>query len=502
MARAILKSLSTIAIVLLSISCNNKDKLEGIPTAIRISSMDFSEAIALAIIPQSVVTAINEQLKSEMVKGDFRAVDKETKSELVDLNPSFDYKLYAINNDGCFYPIPFILTEIGDCESAKWRKIRNHLSLTAESVVAISNDYVQIAYLRLTCDYDWWEDSSFSEKEKNAISNLLRESSGTYWLRLSDLSLLKGPVLYLSNPVTDPREELTPIQEGKSLVCFPSGVNDIECNNHGPILFLDMGDHIEQKSPTSSVSLSRPQALMITSNDRLIPLLGDGEAGHGTWAYDLNLNSTYIDYTPKVADLLDGHSYIYWCHPDTTYLAHSHSTNHQNATLSLYSIIVKENVVDCDLIQSIIVSNDYEHYYNDIKRIWYKNSLIVMGGRPLRVNLDTSDIVEDETITNFPNDYSIYDKTGVTFVCYKDRIAKYSIDSGTIESIPIADGKSPFDWFVSIDRMEYFNGLFLFSGLTRSAESSTLLVNAKSGMVSELNITLYSGDFFKSFCYL
>lgn len=452
-----------------------------LPTSIRVKSIDLTDAAALAVMASS---AVPSSVKTK-APGDGQ-----------------EYRVFIVDTDGNTKLASFTITVEGNQQDTLWENIFQSLSLVPSDIIPYSEEFVMFANVHAVCDYNWREELSESEEDMEValqIESLFEKVSGNYLLRLSDGALFNSPVLVSGNSnYFDDVVKST--SDGKNLVFMPFQMMvSVEASGSDafPVVLTDNGDVLQMITPTQKLLETNVEdyaGFMLTTENRIIPLV----SGDGTWSFSMDLTPTYMDYSASLKSMMSTlsgasrHNYA-WQMGDDVYMLY------RSSKATLWRVFVNGETIDCEQIGSSSVA--FPKYLDDsvvIRKV--ENGLVVFyEGGISTINVLTGEMVQDKIPSGFPQNPLVYDENGIAYTCDASTIQKYDIKSKTKTDIPINWSTTEFGSLVSITNSEFVGGLFTITGLTRTAQTVTVLVDAETGSVTVTDIVNYSGSVVSSY---
>ena len=452
-----------------------------LPTSIQVKSIDLTNAAALAVMASS---AVPSSVKTKAPED------------------GQEYRIFIVDTDGNTKLASFTITVDGNQNDPLWENIFQSLSLVPSDIIPYSEEFVMFANVHAVCDFNWQEELSESEEDTEIalqIQSLFEKVSGNYLLRLSDGALFNSPVSVLGNRYYFD-DVVKSTSDGKNLVFMPfqmmANVEAIGADAF-PVVITDMGDIIQMSTPTQKLletSVEDYAGFFLTPDNRIIPLV----SGDGTWSFSMDLTPSFIDYSARLKSMMSTlsgasrHNYA-WQMGDDAYLLY------RSSKATLWRVFVNGETIDCEQIGSSSVT--FPKYLDEgvvIRKV--ENGLIVFyEGGISTINVLTGEMAQDKIPSGFPQDPLGYDENGIAYTCDASSIQKFDIKSKTKTDIPINWSTTEFGALVSITYSEFVGGVFTITGLTRTAQTVTVLVDAETGAVTVTDIVNYSGSVVSSY---
>ena len=451
------------------------------PTSLKFKSVDISDAAALAVMS-------NPSAPSNI----------RTRAD------GNGYRLYIVDTDGETKLASFEIEVEGNQNDTIWKEIIKTLTLVPTEIVPYSNQFVLLKDVHPVCDYEWEKELSLSDSLSIAIrgtlESLFNQVTGNYLLRLSDGALFNSPVsLGRNSNYFD--DSLRSTADGKNMVLIPfrEMLNEEEFGAYTfPVVLSDMGDNLQMKTPSQQLFEWRDEdyaGFFITTDNRVIPLV----SGNGTWTFSLDLNPLFMDYSdnmkPIIRTLSGAARHNFACQiGDTAYLLYWKSEKVQ-----LYRVFVNEGVIDCERIGDSSVR--FPKYLSTSNAIRKSETGIVVfyNGGISRINVLTGEMSEETIPAGFPGDPLGYDENGIAYTCDGTDVQKFNINTREKTTIPIKWSTTEFGGLVSITNLEYMGGAFIITGLTRTAQTVTVVVDAETGDVNVATLDEYGGSIITSY---
>lgn len=460
------------------------------PSSIKVEKVDLTNAAALAVMPYAADGSIQTKAGEEEYSNRLYIVDKDGKTTLA----SFEFK------------------EEGNFNNKIWKKIRETLTLVPSKIIPITNDLLLLAYVSPVYDYTNWGEDAWGYEENQAISNLLYEISGSYFLRTSDGALFKSPF-----GIQTPEGDVNNVNLGRLLKVSQSNNQIIVCtsdlaqkqseiwfessdgNDFYPWVVTDKGNSFELKRPSEPLFERWEICGFILSDDnRIIPLKS---STNGTWSFDFDLNPLYIDYTPELQSILsfkDSQLNYLFDFESESYLF---GRNYENGLL-LYRVFENGNKLECTLVCSQKCDgNDSTinfDYYSHSAAYNSNGILFMFNGCKVSVDVKNGTITKEDFPDDFPKSIRDYDQNGIAYVFTENEILKYDLNTKKKTEVPIHWEQVDFGGYVTYSAY-YSNGVFSVSGKTRTATSVTVLIDVETGDVTLTDLSEYSGPVIKSY---
>ena len=499
-------ALACITVALFGCKKGDKSFHGTLPTSITIEKVDLTGAAALAVMPYSAAPSVKTRAGEEEYGDRLFIVDRDGNTKLA----SFTIKDSKYNN-------------------TIWKEIRKTLTIVPASIIPLSEDLILFGDSYEATNYIEWQKDASSQEEIDAICDLLTSLSGPYILRVSDGALFRSPFVVIGNgepgraPVSSLSNVMKPTSDSKTFIIEPSYDYFLEFDPGfalrsyeifglgrmgfdmplGPWILSDKGDYFEMKHPLEYIQTCGPVfGFMVTQDDRIIEF----GSGNGSFSYDFDLNPLYVDYSPDVQEVFS-HGFLddgngvptpTFDFGGDTYVIIKKKGNPSD--ILVYKIYLTDNELNCSLVCSGLRYDALLFRY----KAYSTNNGIGMLVRGAKLVIDvvngTCDI--EAIPDDFPQEWKAYDENGVAYEMAENEIIKYDINSKVKTSIPIHWEQVDFGGFAGgfvPAAAFYCNGVFTYSGRTRTGQSVTVLIDAETGNVSLTDLAEYSGSVVKTY---
>ena len=411
-------------------------------------------------------------------------------------------RLCIVDKDGKSVLASFQFDETGAGSSSVWKEIRRTLTLVPGNIAQLSDDYLFLQWVMPKYDYVNWREDVLSGKEDIAISSLLGNLGGDYFLRISDGALFRSPdecYLKLNEPGIYIDQSFQLAADGKTMV-FGGEANGIKGLNYRPVVVTDAGNALISKSLPEDTNTRWTNAFYVSREGRIIDISLHGETG--TWSYDFDLKPLYLDY---------GESITKWPHKGDLpmfvfdYTLYILALENEEAFLHrVYQdgFKLEQELISTAKLDPAIYQSLYD-YYNTIERPTETGRMYNYPGGILSINVKTGSITVDQFPEDFPPSLRDYDQDGYAWVMTDNyrTITKYDINNRTTHTVEIKWGNVSLDQFIAVS-CESVPGLFYVTATTRDANKYSYIIDAQTGEVTEGGITAYEGPVIKTYVRL
>lgn len=453
---------------------DNQPKRE-FPTSIQFKSIDLSNAAALAVMSSSASSPSNIRTRAERT----------------------EYRLYIVDKEGNTNLASLTIVVVGNQNDTLWKEIFKTLTLVPSYIKPYSKQFILLGGVQPVCDFDWEAELPPSDPQsadiKALLQRLFNSVTGDYLLRSSDGGLFRCPLVVTGSYFDDSMKNTA---DGNNLIYIPFQGKCEETETY-PVVLSDMGDSLLMRMPSQRLFESGNEdyaGYFITKENRIIPLV----SGDGTWTFSLDLSPLFVDYSDKLKSMMSTlsgasrHNYI-WQTEDNVYMLY------RSSKATLWRIFENGEKIDCEQIGSSSVT--FPKYLDKsvvIRKV--ENGLVVFyTGGISKINVLTGEMTEDRIPSDFPQDPLQYDENGFAYTCDANNIQKYDINTKTKTTIPIKWSASEIGGLVSITNSEYIEGAFIITGLTRTAQTVTVMVNVETGDVTVASQDEYGGSVVSSY---
>ena len=476
------KFLTLLALLALTLGCGNKEGTPSgngngngsgsgkrvFPTSLSFKKMDLTKASALAVMPASMKTVAKAGEEPE-------------------------YRLYILDEDGNTQLASLTITVNGNVSDAAWQEIYKTLAMVPRQIIPLSNRFLLLSDVYPVCDYNWWLDSSLTEEEKESLRELVWQLAGNYLLRISDGALFNCPVHLGGEGMMDYYGDAVKASADGNNLVFIAFQNAVSCEPSVGVV-SDNGDQIQLRTPSNQLFNTAVDTdyagYIITSQNRIIPFL----AGNGTWSLSMDLSPLYLDYSDNMKSLMKSpcHNYVWQQGNDVYMLKYSSKS-------PLYRLFMNGDVIDCEVKgESKVNFPKYLSSEAVIKKV--ENGLVIFySGGISRVNAETGVMSSEKIPTDFPQNPLGYDENGIAYTCDATNIYKFDIGTKAKQTIPIKWSETSFGGMVEIKSTYYLAGVFTITGLTRTAQTVTVLVDAETGVVTLTDLVDFEGPVISSY---
>ena len=433
-------------------------------------------------------------------------------------------RLFIVDRDGNTKLASFTIKD-SKYSNTIWKEIRKTLTIVPVSIIPLSEDLILFGDSGEATNYIEWQKDASSQEEIDAISDLLISLRGPYILRLSDGALFRSPFVVLTNwepgktPVTSLSNVMKPTTDSKTFViepfdCLESDPGFSLCSYEifglgrigldmplGPWVLSDMGESFEMKHPLESLNWN-VFGFMVTPDNRIIEF----QTWRGAFSYDLDLNPMYVDYSPEVQEVFS-HGFLddgngvptpTFDFGGDTYVIIKKKGNPSD--ILVYKIYLTDNELNCSLVCSGL---RYDAQLFRYKAYSTNNGIgMLVHGAKLVIDVVNGTCDIEAIPDDFPQEWNAYDENGVAYEMAENEIIKYDINSKVKTSIPIHWEQVDFGGFAGgfvPAAAFYCNGVFTYSGRTRTGQSVTVLIDAETGNVTLTDLAEYSGSVVKTY---
>ena len=466
--------------------CKKEDKKfhGSLPTSITIEKVDLTGAAALAVMPYSAAPSVKTRAGEE----------------------EYGDRLFIVDRDGNTKLASFTIKD-SKYSNTIWKEIRKTLTIVPASIIPLSEDLILFGDSYEATNYIEWQKDASSQEEIDAICDLLTSLSGPYILRISDGALFRSPFVVIGSgepgnaPVTSLSNVMKPTSDPKTFIIEPSYDCYLESDPGfllrsyeifglgrmgfgmplGPWVVSDKGDYFEMKYPLEYIQpYGQMFGFMVTQDNRIIEFGG----GNGVFSYDLDLNPLFVDYSPEVQEVFS-HGFIgtpTFDFDGSTYVIIKKDDN--SGDIFVYKIFLTDNELNCSLVCSMDDCREVDFFR--IKTYSTNNGIgMLVRGAKLIIDVVNGTCEKEAIPDDFPQEWSAYDENGVAYEMAENEIIKYDINSKVKTSIPIHWEQVDFGGFAGgfvPAAAFYCNGVFTYSGRTRTGQSVTVLIDAETEM--------------------
>ena len=453
-----------------------------LPSSIRFKKMDLTNAVALAVMSSS-----------------------STPSSVKTKAGGNNYRLYIVDLDGNTKLASIDIEVVGDQNDTLWKEIYKTLALVPSDIVQYSKQFLMLKDVRPVCDYDWETElaklSAAAVSDSTAdllgrqIRSLFEQVSGNYLLRPSDGALFNCPVV-VDGSTSFLYDTVNSTADGKNLVFIPfqgkTGVWAIDAGG-SPMVLSDNGSSLELRSPSQQLFETGNEdyaGFFISPDNRIVPLV----SGNGTWVFSMELTPLFVDYSenlkPLMATLNGASHHNYACQiGENAYLLYWKSEKVQ-----LHKVFIRGDVIDSERIGDSSVRFPKYIDSNVLIRRSETGIVVFYEGGISTINVLTGEMSANVIPSGFPQNPLEYNENGFAYTCDGTNVQKFNINTKVKTTIPIKWSTTEFGGFVSISGIEYMDGVFIITGLSRTAQTVTVVVDAETGDVTVTGTNEYGGS--------
>ena len=414
------------------------------------------------------------------------------------------------DKDGNTVLATFEFSDAGNGNSSLWKKIMENLSLVPDIVKRLSSNYLLLYNVSEQIGFDW-RDDSIGRDEDNGISSLLNSLRGHYLLRLNDGALFRLPddlradygapsSLGADRYIQSSSDNKTLVICGNDESVKAGGLS----TDFGIMVISDIGNTIEVK--TLANELFSPLTVcgfLLDKNNRIIIISSHSS---GEWSFDLDLNPLYLDYGDKLKKLSQSDLRFF---PFTLDRELYCLQMDRDRVMSLYKITQSLNSMDAEYINSIFIENPptaLMHFvdpWSVIDRPLETGRLLIHNEGIIIANIRSGELNAIPFPNGFPRTPTAYDENGIAYEL-KDlaTIDKYDIGTMKHSSVKVKWDMVPVGQLISSSRSEFVGGIFSVTGITRQAQTVSVLIDAETGDVTLADLEDYEGTVVKTYVRL